>query len=59
MYEVFLIVVSVDEAKPLIAAPACEGSFNLIGPAFLNVTDGPCSGQHCSRDEAKSMLPTS
>ena len=36
MYEVFLIVVSVDEAKPLIAAPACEGSLNLI--AFLNVT---------------------
>jgi hypothetical protein len=42
MYEVFLIVVSVDEAKPLIAAPACEGSLNLI--AFLNVTIGPCSG---------------
>ena len=32
----FLIVVSVDEAKPFIAAPAYEGSLNLIG--FLNVT---------------------
>ena len=40
MYKVFLIVVSADEAELLIAAPACEGSFNLIGPASsMSLTD--------------------
>ena len=42
VYEVFLIVVSTDEAELLTVAPACEGSLNFIGHAvFLTVWPRP------------------